>query len=164
MPAANEVQQKAGAVASRANRTLWLLFVLPLIGLGLAAYLWRAKTGAVELVCTALGDCLTVNMSVYADIAGIPVAAAGAGMYAVLVMLGGLVMLRQRTPRWVFSAGFMIALAGAIFSLYLTGIEAFVLRAYCMWCLTSWVLVTVLALLWGRLYRLHVHGDQPARG
>ena len=56
----------------------------------------------------------------------------------------------KESPPGVAFAGFAIALSGALFSLYLTGIEAFVLRAYCIWCLVSWGIITTTAVLWAR--------------
>jgi len=42
---------------------------------------------------------------------------------------------------------FGVTLFGVLFSLYLTILEPFVIRAACAWCLTSAVLVTLLMLL-----------------
>jgi len=44
-------------------------------------------------------------------------------------------------------AVFAIALFGVLFSLYLTYLEPFVIRAVCAWCLTSAVILTALLLL-----------------
>ena len=46
-------------------------------------------------------------------------------------------------PRALFG----VTLFGVLFSLYLTILEPFVIRAVCAWCLTSAVLVTLLMLL-----------------
>ena len=40
-----------------------------------------------------------------------------------------------------------MALFGVLFSLYLTYLEPFVIRAVCIWCLTSAVIITLLMLL-----------------
>jgi uncharacterized membrane protein len=39
---------------------------------------------------------------------------------------------------------FALALGGWLFSMYLTAIEAFVLHAWCSWCVTSAILITLL--------------------
>lgn len=127
-------------------------------GLAISIYLWVAKIGSTELICGAYGDCVSVNSSAYAEIAGIPTAAAGTLVYAALFLLAvGSGMstrmgdrLRRGEPQWILMVGFTLSLAGALFSLYLTGVEAFVLHAYCIWCLASWVIITSLAILWGR--------------
>lgn len=136
------------AVAGATRPLLVGLIALSVIGLGVSTYLWIAKTGAIELVCGTVGDCITVNFSEYSEIAGIPVAAAGAGMYLVLTGLGIGALYGYEAQ--VATVAFGLALAGALFSLYLTAIEAFVLHEYCVWCLISWVIISVTAVLWGR--------------
>jgi uncharacterized membrane protein len=43
--------------------------------------------------------------------------------------------------------GMLVALVGAAFSVYLLAVQAFVLDAYCAWCLVSDALMIVLAVL-----------------
>ena len=43
------------------------------------------------------------------------------------------------------TAALVIAFAGALFSLYLAGLQAFQIHAYCAWCLTSAVIWIALA-------------------
>lgn len=131
----------------------WPLGLAGLSALGavLSGYLWQAKVGAAELVCGPLGDCHTVNASAFSEIMGVPIALLGMLMY---LGLTGALLTVWRWPNTVLSQfGFALALAGAIFSLYLTFVEAFVLRAYCIWCLISWGLITVIAWTWGRALR-----------
>lgn len=146
--------------AAPASRPFWSLAIalLSLIGFGIAAYLWQGKTGTAILVCGPYGQCEAVNSSPYSEIAGIPVAAFGALAY---LAIGLAAFAHWRMPtRFTGLAGFGLSLSGALFSLYLTGIEAFVLHAYCVWCLASWVLITAIAALWARqLNRSRI--DQP---
>src|SRR5690606_995596 len=91
----------------------------------------------------------------YSEIFGVPVAALGALMYVSLVAIALYLLFSPKgsgkeSPPGAAFAGFAIALSGALFSLYLTGIEAFVLRAYCIWCLVSWGIITTTAIIWGR--------------
>jgi len=129
----------------------YALVWLPLVGLIVSVYLWSAKAGAAALICGGLSDCVSVNMSAYSAIGGIPVAAAGAVMYLVLAV-AGFVTVRHgdgANPTLILMA-FVVAFSGALFSLYLTGIEAFVLGAYCIWCVCSWIIITILTVLWWR--------------
>ena len=48
---------------------------------------------------------------------------------------------------WQVSALFVIVFGSTLFSLYLTYLEPFVIRAVCMWCLTSAVIMTLILLL-----------------
>lgn len=129
----------------------YALIVLPLIGLMISGYLWSAKAGATAFICGGMSDCESVNMSFYSSIGGIPIAAAGAMMYLALTGLGIMTVRqgRKANPTLILVA-FALAFSGALYSLYLTGVEAFVLRAYCIWCLCSWIIITALAVLWWR--------------
>lgn len=139
--------------AARASGYPWSLklAVLSLAGAVLSAYLWQAKVGATSLVCGPVGDCVTVNSSAFSEVLGVPVALLGMLMYLSLAAI--LLVVWRRPYTVLLNLGFALALAGALFSLYLTGIEAFLLGAYCVWCLTSWVLITVIAWQWGRALR-----------
>lgn len=132
----------------------WTYWVLGLAACGLAVsvYLWMGKRGDAPLICGFSGGCVTVNASPYSEILGVPVAALGTLMYLSLlgIATGLLVTKEPRLLSYLQLTGFAIALAGSFFSLYLTAIEAFVLRAYCMWCLISWGLITAITVIWAR--------------
>ncbi|MBI1984184.1 MAG: thioredoxin domain-containing protein [Acidobacteria bacterium] len=120
-----------------------LLLVLSLLGLWDSAYLWWAyTTPSLPMVC--LGDgCDAVRASPFAYPGGIPLPVFGVVMYATLVLLiffEPLIGSRlARTARYAVAG---ISGAGFLFSLYLTGIEAFVLHAWCSWCVVSALAVT----------------------
>jgi uncharacterized membrane protein len=82
-------------------------------------------------------DCGIVNHSPFAEIAHIPVAAIGIAGY---VALGILSFFRRK--RIVFAA----ALAGLGFSLYLTHIEKDVLMVWCVYCVISLGIISLLTL------------------
>ena len=109
-----------------------------LAGLGLAGYLTWVHFDDSALVCVAGGGCETVQESVYAEIAGIPVAMLGLGGYA--VMLGVIVW---DTPTARLGAA-MLALVGLVFSLYLLALQLFVIDAVCVWCLANDVVIAPL--------------------
>lgn len=146
-------ERPADRRVEQADRARWPLALagLSLAGAGLSGYLWQAKIGATSLVCGPMGDCVTVNSSAFSEVMGIPVALLGMVMYLTLAAVLAVVWWKPATV--LSSFGFTIALAGALFSLYLTGVEAFVLGAYCIWCLTSWVLITFITWQWGRRMR-----------
>ena len=126
----------------------WLIPVLILIGIGVAAYLSYVETQSVEAVCGPVGDCNTVQQSRYAKFFDvIPV-----GLVGLLGYLGLLAawLTRKVLPKFAKPADiafFGMAFFAVIFSLYLTYLEPFVIRAVCIWCLTSAVIVTLLLLL-----------------
>jgi uncharacterized membrane protein len=149
------------SVAAR-NRLALAQSGLALMGAGVAAYLTWAKLRGEGVVCFGFGGCEVVNNSPYAELLGIPVAAWGLGAYLALAFLGGLSWAwsdRASLRPWAATLSFALALGGWLFSMYLTAIEAFVLRSWCSWCVTSAVLITLLLGVCGlRFYRMFREG------
>ncbi len=127
----------------------WGTPILALIGLGVAGYLAYVETRQVAAVCGPVGDCNAVQASPYARLFGVlPIGVLGALGYVALLAAWlwgryGRGRLAELAPLAVFA----LALFGVLFSLYLTYLEPFVIRAVCAWCLTSAVIMTLLLLL-----------------
>ena len=126
----------------------WVLMAaLALAGLADSLYLtWYHYDPAVR-ACFAVGGCETVNGSRFATLGGIPVAVIGVAGY--LLIAATLAARRWGPPplrRRARYATYGLAAAGTAFALYLTAIEAFVLHAYCTWCLISATVVTALTI------------------
>lgn len=85
-------------------------------------------------------SCDIVNRSEYSSIIGIPVALIGVLGYAALLVLSTAQRARPETATRILLA----ALAGVVFALYLTYIEAFVLTTWCILCLISLALIAVI--------------------
>ena len=102
-----------------------------LAGLAVAAYLTAVHYRPDALVCTASGGCETVQESDYATLAGVPVALLGLLAYTAV-----LVLLVVDTPL-ARALIVVIALSGLGFSLYLIALQAFVIDAWCTWCLVN---------------------------
>jgi len=82
-------------------------------------------------------DCGIVNHCPYAVIGPVPVAAIGIAGYAAM-----LVLALARRKRLLLAA----VLIGLAFSLYLTYIEKYVLLVWCIYCVTSLGLLTLITL------------------
>jgi len=122
--------------------------VLALIGIFVSSYLTLYKLGYLGTIQCSVGGCETVQMSPYAYFLGMPVAAWGVGAYVVLFVLALLgVQPRWVAERWVALAIFSLAGVGVAFSAYLTYLEAFVIHAWCQWCVVSAILITLIFLL-----------------
>jgi vitamin-K-epoxide reductase (warfarin-sensitive) len=78
-----------------------------------------------------------VNQSPYAKVHGIPVAVLGIAGYALLLALA---LLRRRVLT-VFFAGI-----GLAYALYLTNIEAHILGVWCVYCVSSLILIVLITL------------------
>ncbi len=121
---------------------------LALAGAVLASYLTVVHVNTDALVC-GLGDCQTVQASEFATIGPVPVSLFGLGMY--VSILGAMVLAWQR-PDWTVaahSAAFAVALAGAVYAVYLTWIEVEVIHAICQWCVISATLTLALTIVLG---------------
>lgn len=151
---------------SPGNRwTRFLAIGLSLVGLADAAYLtWLKLFGGVA-ACAGIGDCEAVNNSTYAEVHGIPIAALGAAAYLalVLVLLAATFWPEQREN--AIMAFFGIALAGVLYSAYLTYIEIAILHAVCPFCVGSAVIMTLLFVLSAvELRSLTSHQSSPLEG
>ena len=122
-----------------------LLLVLSLVGLFDSLYLWWVYTAPDRpMVCLGSG-CDAVRASPFAYPLGIPLPLPGVVMYAALALLvfaeplfeGSRVRLARKAVAGISGLGFVI-------SLYLTGVEAFVLHAWCFWCVVSALVVAII--------------------
>jgi uncharacterized membrane protein len=113
---------------------------LALVGAGIAAYLTVVKLSHVSAVCPT-GGCATVERSKYADLAGIPTAFFGLLAYLAVFATA----LRREQAALV--AGAAVALAGVAYAAYLLVVQLAVIDAVCVWCVTSDVVVALLATL-----------------
>ena len=118
------------------------LIVLTVIGLGVAGYLTYVHYSGTQPVCTAGGSCEKVQTSVYSELAGVPVALMG--LIGYVVILASLLAPENETTRFATVA---FTVVGFGFSAYLTYRELFTIQAICQWCVSSAVLMTVLAVL-----------------
>ncbi len=124
----------------------WVMTGLAGIGLVVALYLLTVHWGWWQAVCLGVGNCEVVNTSIYSELLGIPVALLGALSYAGLIILG-LAIWKDIYAEYARLARFFIAMVGVVFSAYLTYIELFVLHEICPWCVTSAILITIIAIL-----------------
>jgi uncharacterized membrane protein len=129
-------------MATRVLYSRMLIALLALLGLLDAAYLtlehYRPQ---VALVCPLGGGCETVQASRWSTLPpgnGVPVAALGICGYGLLVVVALAGLHRERIGPLPL-APLLLALAslGVIVSAFLVGLQAFVIGAYCTWCLAS---------------------------
>lgn len=121
--------------------------LLSLVGVFVALYMLLYKLGWIGSMVCGSGDCATVQASRWSDFLGLPVPLWGVGGYGAL--LG--VALAGTAPRFARDRriGYLLVALGSIafaFSAYLTALEAFVIRAWCRWCVVSAILATLIFL------------------
>ncbi len=130
-----------------ATKTYWASVVLAFMGLADATYLTILKFTHHEAMCAGVGDCYTVNTSPYAEIHGIPIALLGAFAYVAILAL---LWLERRHPlgkAYAPMAVFALTFAGVLYSAYLTYLEAYVIHAFCPYCLLSATILLFLLIL-----------------
>ncbi len=115
----------------------WWIVFLALVGIVVASLALREhyRVGTSPCSINDRWDCGTVNHSPYAVLGKIPVAIIGIGGY---VLLGVLAAVRAR--KFLIVA----AVIGLAFSLYLTRIEAYVLEVWCIYCVASLAVITLI--------------------
>ena len=129
---------------------LWAPIVFSVLGIVVSGYLSAKRLTGGSLACSRWAQCDTVNNSIYAKIYGVPVSFIGLAGYLVLLALAiAALQTWGSTHRRVLAVSFILALGGVAFSAYLTYIELFVIDAVCNWCVTSAVLITLLAIVGG---------------
>lgn len=119
--------------------------VTAVAGLFVSIYLLLYSLGVYGALMCGSGGCETVQTSSYARFMGLPVASWGVAWYGLvtLVAMAG-VQARFADEKWPDRWLLVLASLGLAFSVYLTGVELFVLHAICQWCLVSAVLTVVI--------------------
>ena len=122
----------------------WIILVLSCLGIFNTLYLSAHVFSKKPVKCIFFPPewCEKVQYSKFSRTLGVPNAFAGLGMYVAILVLTVLFGIGS-IP---FTPIFWIVVAGFAFSLYFTFIQAFVLRAFCTWCVVSAIEFTLLFL------------------
>ncbi len=122
--------------------------LLSVLGLGVSGYLAFVEATQAEAVCGPVGECNLVQASEYARILGIPVAFLGLLFYLTILAAFIAIQLGYLPPtRRVITGLIGITFLGTLFSIYLTVVEIFLIKAICLWCLSSAVLTSGLLIV-----------------
>lgn len=127
------------------TRRMWMA-TLSLVGIFIAAYLTLYHFGYIgTLACSATHGCETVQTSKWSKLFGLPVATWGLGYYLTVFTLT-IVGIQDRYAESRTLSLILVLLTGwgAVFSAWLTYLEAGPIGAWCQWCIGS---ATVAALL-----------------
>ena len=134
------------------NKTQVLLnraiFFLALVGFVISAYLFYTYTQEKPIVCLNTG-CEIVRDSPYSYVFGIPLPAFGLVMYILVIAVSFLrtTLDKKEYLRLANKLVFVSSAIGFLTSAYLTYLEAFVIKAYCIWCVASAIVVTLIFIL-----------------
>lgn len=124
-----------------------LILLLSFVGFAIAFHIFEKKRVKKPLICPFRSNCDTVVTSNYSQIFGIPLERMGMAYYALVAVLHVVAFLGDiHTP--VFRLLLLVISGGAFFfSLYLISIQAFVLKQWCVWCLSSALISTIIFVL-----------------
>ena len=112
---------------------------LAALGVGVATYIAVEAAGGDAPVCIAgSSGCATVAKSSYSHLAGVNIAVFGIVGYVLLLASA---FFADDLARF---GGFIVALGGFGYSVFLTYLELFKIDAICEWCVASAVLMTIL--------------------
>ena len=126
------------------NKIVWLLFVLALIGIADTTYLTVNHINGTAVACSITKGCGSVLNSQYSKIGGIPLFVYGLGYYGLMLIL--IVAYVDSGKRGLVKAIAIIAGLATLAMGYFTYVQAFILHAFCQYCLLS-ALITVLLLI-----------------
>ncbi len=123
------------------------LLGIAIAGIIVSGYLFVLYTSGLPIPCALNGGCDVVRASVYSHAFGIPTPAFGIIFYVLLAVLAEM-WHPNATPKLLLAIS-GTTLIGLAVSAYLTYLEAYVILAWCEWCLCSAVLsVAAFVIVW----------------
>lgn len=124
----------------------WSILIFSFLGLADSVYLTERALTGIPPTCNigGLDGCRIVEQSAYSHIFGVPLSVYGMAFYVLLFILAAaaLVWIRSLTIRTIRTVAILGVLASAIFVV----IQVFLIKALCVYCITSATL-TVLILI-----------------
>jgi uncharacterized membrane protein len=123
------------------NKLRIALFILAMAGLLISSYLTYAYVFGGPILCNGGHGCEEVRASQQANFFGVPTPAYGVLFYVVLAGLAWLIGVVKES--WLLGALRLWTAGGVVVSAYLTYLEAFVINAWCWWCVASAVVATL---------------------
>lgn len=130
------------------KKTTLIALIAAVIGALDSVYLSWVKLSHNETLCApGLGDCFTVNTSRYSEIYGIPIALFGLGAYLLIIAI----LLFESRSEFLQENGSMalfgISLIGVLYSAYLSYLEAYVILAWCPYCVLSAIMILIIFII-----------------
>lgn len=114
-----------------------------LVGIGISIYMTIFKLTDNSALCLGNGGCSVVNASRYSAIYGIPLGVFGVVGYAAIALT---LWFEKRHPLLQAYGNMLamgMALAGVLYSAYLTYLEIYVIRAICPFCVASAIAISL---------------------
>jgi len=147
-------------VAIAGHRVQVTVSLVTFVGVIVSAYMAYVEITANPAVCGVIGDCNAVQQSEYASLMGVPIGAIGVVGYLTMFIIS--ISLNRVLPKYrsllLFALKVLVG-GSAVFTIYLTFLEPFVIGAVCAWCLLSSLII--LNLLWLVIPMVRVEKHKP---
>ncbi len=133
-----------------------LISLLGLSGFILSFYIYSKKKTKKKLICPMKSNCDTVIHSDYSKIFSIPVEVLGMVYY---VLVGSAYSIIFNLGAWSTVWGSIllgISASALLFSIYLVSLQAFVVKHWCVWCLSS-ALISLMIFILSYLHFISYH-------
>ena len=128
------------------KKTLVGIFLVSLIGLGISSFLAYEYALISPINCPLGGtSCDAVLQSIYSNIFGIPVPWWGIGYYIGMLTLALAVI--EKESKALKNLLFLGGATGILVSFYFSYLEAFVINAWCFWCVLSAICTLIIFIL-----------------
>ncbi|MEK7613686.1 MAG: vitamin K epoxide reductase family protein [Patescibacteria group bacterium] len=126
-------------------RLLIISVVLALVGVVNATYLAYTSFAGISPLCTIISGCDLVAASPYSRVFGVPLSLFGVFFYLLLAgfSLWGIINPLKKVSLYLVGATTL----GFLLSLYFLYLQAFIIKAFCQYCLLSLFDATVLFIL-----------------
>lgn len=122
-----------------------IILILSIIGVGDTSYLTIKRYTHDSVNCSIFEGCDFVTTSSYSAILGVPVAVLGIIFYLSVFVLTVL-YLRSKNKKFMVSL-LGLSSVGFLMSMWFVYTQAFILDAYCLYCLVSAGLSTIIFIL-----------------
>ena len=129
------------------KRLKQIIVGLTVLGLLVSIYMTIYKLSDNEAMCIGSGGCSVVNASRYSEVQGIPVALVGVGGYLAILAI----LVLENRPGFFQENGsmllFALTMVGFLFTVWLVYVEIALIKAYCPFCITSQISMTIIFIL-----------------
>lgn len=130
-------------MAKQVNR---LIFIFSLLGLAVSSFLAYEYSLGGPINCPIGGSgCDLVRISPYSTLLGIDIPYFGIVFYLTIALLT--VWFTQSRTKLIHYFRLLLSFSGFIFGVYLTYLEAFLIGAYCFWCVVSFIISIIILIL-----------------
>lgn len=121
-----------------------LVFIFSLLGLGVAAFLfYEYNLSSNPVICPIGNGCDIVRASPYSSFLGVSIPFLGV-MFYLMMAIFSVIHSHKSSTLLLARLKLLFSIAAVGFGVYLTYLEAFVIKAFCFWCVLSFIISLVI--------------------